>query len=140
MLEPDDGAEMTVEVSSDTSIPETVTLLEDDTFSPPPYNPNQRPPTVAPELPVTPSSQGESTVQRIRETLESTGDLKPQSSNPMAETFMVPPGSLEEAKLAVEDLDTLQDFEVHEDDSLDLDSDSDSMSLGDGLLDDLDDE
>ncbi|MDR2388088.1 MAG: hypothetical protein LBE80_10985, partial [Deltaproteobacteria bacterium] len=72
--------------------------------------------------------------------LESTGDLKPRGPAGASETFMVPPASLEEAKLAAEDFDSLDDFEAPDDDSLDLGSDSDTLSIGEGLLDDLDDE
>ena len=118
--------------------------LEDDTFSPPPLNPNVRPPSAGPELPEAPINHNGAAVQMIRQTLESTGDLKPQEAfsapvSPAAETFMVPPDSLQEALAPAGELDALPDFDSADDDSLDLDS-SESLSLGDGLLDDLDDD
>jgi hypothetical protein len=133
MLEPDDTTDSPVEVMTVAHGPESIDLLEDDTFSPPPSPAGQKPVGFAPELP---SSDTDSAVQKIRQTLEATGDLKPQP----AETFMVPPAELEEAKIDAEDLDPIQDFEIPDDDSLDFDTNSSSMDLDKDLLDDLDDE
>ncbi|MDR3134610.1 MAG: hypothetical protein LBU69_00780 [Deltaproteobacteria bacterium] len=134
MLEPDDSEVSTIEVTVTPKEPESVSLLEDDTYSPPPITPD-----LTPELPASPA-KGDSAVQKIRQTLESTGDLRPQAPKAPTETFMIPPANLEEAKLAVEDLDNLSDFDTPDDDSLDLDGEAESLDLGDGLLDDLEDE
>ena len=140
MLEPDDTMEPPVEVSTLSQGPNGVNLLEDDTFSPPPPPPpGQRPPSISPELPSLPPQVSDPTVQTIRQTLESTGDLKPQVAAAPGETFLVPPAAIEEARVADEDLDALSDFEIPDDDSLDI-AESDSMDLGQDLLDDLDDE
>jgi hypothetical protein len=140
MLEPDDSGEPMVDVSSVEQVPETVNILKDDTFSPPPFEPLPRPPAEIPGPAASPSAGIGNAVAQIRETLEATGDLKPRAAGNAAETFMVPPASLQEAQLAAEDLDSLDDFDAPDDDSLDLGSDSDSLSIGEGLLDDLDDE
>jgi hypothetical protein len=139
MLEPEESADSPLEVSTISAEPEPAGLLEDDTFSPPQITPGQMP-MAPPELPPAPVATEDPAYQKIRQTLEATGDLKPKPTDPMAETFMVPPASLEEAKPAFEDLDALPDFDADDDDSLDLGSDSESMSFGDELLDDLDDE
>jgi hypothetical protein len=79
------------------------------------------------------------TAQEIRQTLESTGDLRPLEA---AETFMVPPDNLvEAASPSSNNIDNIDfnDFDSTDDDSLDLDSAPDSLDLGGGL-DDLDDE
>ncbi|MDR1655960.1 MAG: hypothetical protein LBT47_00175 [Deltaproteobacteria bacterium] len=91
--------------------------------------------------PITPvgTNTPNQTVSQIRQTLEPTGDVNaaPSSLNP-SETFMVPPTNLEEA-----DLESANDLK----DLPDLDSDDDTLDLGDGeslnlsdSLDDLDDE
>ncbi|MDR1310056.1 MAG: hypothetical protein LBL95_09220 [Deltaproteobacteria bacterium] len=134
MLEPDDGTE----APGDEGV-EVVSLIEDDTFSPPPIIPGQRPPMVQPEIPPNPALAGENTVQKIRQTLVSTGDLKPNDEGP-GETFMVPPSSLVEAQVSLDDLDSIDDLAPPDDDSLDLGSEAESLDLGGDLLDDLDDE
>jgi hypothetical protein len=87
-------------------------------------------------------------ISSIRQTLEATGDIKPQAArqaaqkSEAAETFMVPSSSLEEAVPmtadSLGDLDSLDDAPDLEtdDDSLDL---SESLDL-DGDLGDLDDD
>jgi hypothetical protein len=139
MLEPDDSSVSPVEAVSEPENLDEVSLLEDDTFSPTPVVRSQTPPTTNPEIAPNPALENsDSTVQKIRQTLVSTGDLKPQPQ--VSETFVVPPSSLLEAQITPENLDTIQDFDIPDDDSLDLDSTSDSLDLGDDLLDDLDDE
>jgi hypothetical protein len=140
MLEPDDTNVTTDAPGNEAESFDEISLMEDDTFSPAPLVPGQKPPGTTPELPSNPELYGSSTAQKIRQTLESTGDLKPQPQGVPAETFMVPPASLEEAQVTPEELDTLSDFEVSDDDSLDLDSEADTLDLGEDLLDDLDEE
>jgi hypothetical protein len=124
MLEPDDGS------------PFPASPVENVTISP------TAPDSRSPKSTQMPSNQatGDSAVRQIRKTLEATGDLKPQLQNQASETFMIPPSSLEEAQISSEDLDITHSFDEPEEDSLDLDSDPNSLDLGDGLLDDLDDE
>jgi hypothetical protein len=111
-----------------------VDLLDDDQFE------TSQPPTA---LAATEPSQKEindSTLQRIRKTLEQTGDLKPSpAQSAPSETFMVPSSSLEEAQVEeVGDMDIDQIGSL-DDDSLDLDPGHDDLDLS-ASLDDLDDE
>jgi hypothetical protein len=125
-LDEPDGTSVEVEVAT---VDDTITPIE----------PPRPEPSMEPELPPPPRRQpDESAINRIRETLESTGDIKPQPRADAAETFMVPPSKLEEAEPAIlsppDDLAGLDD-----EDSLDLGGDDDSMTLPPDL-DDLDDE
>jgi hypothetical protein len=111
-------------------------LEEDDTYSPPPLQKIQAPPETPP-----PSQAIPAAAREIRQALEATGDLRPAEA---AETFMIPPDNLVQTTPAADvdsDVDSvdLDDFETADDDSLDLDSDPDSLNLG-ASLDDLDDE
>jgi hypothetical protein len=143
LLEPDDdypvpptpgGPPRQAASGDDTGISVDVVPV-DDTISAPFHPPGQQ-------------GVGEA-INSIRQTLEATGDIKPQAGrqsaaqkNEAAETFMVPSSSLVEAETmaadSLGDLDSLDDAPDLEadDDSLDL---SDSLDL-DGDLGDLDDD
>jgi hypothetical protein len=157
----------------DTSV--DVDILEDDTFSPSDVSVAEEI-TIEPELPAIPKPEttlavpaapraakpispapkpaetvspkyAESTVQRIRKALESTGDIKPEPPKGAAETFMVPPSSLVEAPepdvlaapddVSIDSFDDLTELDSGEEDSLDFGSDDVNMAAN---LDDLDDE
>jgi hypothetical protein len=103
----------------------------DDTLSPVEAPAPHAPPELDSDLAPPPGRPlAEGAISSIRHTLESTGDIKPQVRQDAAETFMVPPSSLEEAEpLAAPDLEG-------DEDALDL---GDTLDLG-GDLDDLDEE